>query len=933
MIRVTNLSKRFNKQVIFSSLTFEINKYGLIGIVGPSGSGKSTLLNLIAGLDLDYEGKIYLFGQDIKKMSSKELDLLRYQRIGFVFQDYGLLKFHTVKENLEMKNPTLDRYKEVVSKCGLLELVDKKVENLSGGEKQRVAIARAIINQPEILLCDEPTGALDNKSKVSIMKLLKNLSKSMLVIIVSHDIELLENFTKEKIEFCDNLVDVDIKKSRISLITKKKKTKNSLSLKFLFQYAIHHIKAKKYRTMIHVFVFSLALTLIGFSYLVTSSISMMIKDSMSSLINPNQITLKKKMSEEPLLDLRSASEEQVEVIKDQYIDYISGIGTAYFANFEELFIDENYAELYSGNYKISFNELGARHISEYTFAHNIEQIKGLYPSNIKTLTSSQFIIKLRAKDIKRITSCLGLNELTINGLSTYMENQSLRFCFYFANESFYYSDEILLECVGFVLSDDDQMGIIHTDDNFNKKLFEDEMRLPTSDDLTKIETYPYTLKKAITIRCRKNYAETFFEKVNYDSRFINYDFNVLEKENFPLLCSNKTFEEIGTFYITIHDRKRIHLSSINEIMKKENVKSFTLGNNASYIIQKESFIEGFIRPMFITNHLDKMISFTDEVNKTEYDLSYVGVNTLLDNQDILYSSVFTSNSEEAIKYQTQHGEVNIGSNPTKYTELVLSTALAKRLFPNVEIEKIIYEDLYLGYLKNVVEKNGSYQNEIEIIKMKISGLISSDELTFYQDELWTMKFIIFNRIIPSYSFQIDQVIFDMEGEEVNYQLLDKLNQKYPDFIFDSPLLEINKSIDEVIVIVEQILLIFGSFTIFGSFIMLSLICYLYTIETRRELGMMKAIGVNKNSIVLNYMIHSFALGGTSYLSNCITLICSQFFIGFFLKDYFGSEITFSFSIKPFSMTFIFFVAISIIGPLMSIRKPLKMKPIEILKKH
>ena len=169
----------------------EINQGEFVVILGPSGAGKSTLLNLLGGMDKPTSGSIYVGENDISKYTDKELTRYRASDVGFIFQFYNIMPTLTVDENVnlikDVTNTSKDS-KEVLKSVGLLKHMDKFPQELSGGEQQRVSIARAIMKNPKVLLCDEPTGALDSKTGVEVLKLLRKQSDfDTTVIIVTHN--------------------------------------------------------------------------------------------------------------------------------------------------------------------------------------------------------------------------------------------------------------------------------------------------------------------------------------------------------------------------------------------------------------------------------------------------------------------------------------------------------------------------------------------------------------------------------------------------------------------------------------------------------------------------------------------------------------------------------------------------------------------------
>lgn len=206
-----------------NNTNFGIEKGELVVIVGPSGAGKTTTLNILGGMDKATSGEVIVDGKEITKLNDKKLIEYRRNDIGFVFQFYNLVQNLTAKENVELAtqicSDALD-VNEILEKVGLSDRKDNFPAQLSGGEQQRVAIARAIAKNPKLLLCDEPTGALDYKTGKSILKLLQEMARKekMTVAIITHNGAIapmadkvihFKNGTAEKIEINDNPISID----------------------------------------------------------------------------------------------------------------------------------------------------------------------------------------------------------------------------------------------------------------------------------------------------------------------------------------------------------------------------------------------------------------------------------------------------------------------------------------------------------------------------------------------------------------------------------------------------------------------------------------------------------------------------------------------------------------------------------------------------
>lgn len=204
ILKVENLSKFYgkgnSKVEALKNVSFSINRGEFVSIIGASGSGKSTLLHMLGGLDKPTEGKVYLDGQDIYKLDEEKLAIFRRRNIGFVFQFFNLIPVLDVEENISLP-ALLDKEKvdknysdEIIEMLGLKDRKNHLPSELSGGQAQRVSIGRALINKPEIILADEPTGNLDTKNSKEVIELLKLSSKkyNQTLIVITHDIGIAE---------------------------------------------------------------------------------------------------------------------------------------------------------------------------------------------------------------------------------------------------------------------------------------------------------------------------------------------------------------------------------------------------------------------------------------------------------------------------------------------------------------------------------------------------------------------------------------------------------------------------------------------------------------------------------------------------------------------------------------------------------------------
>ncbi len=219
-VATENLTKVYSagtvQVVALKDATLSLDKGQFLGVAGPSGSGKSTLMNLLGGLDQPTSGKITVEGKSISTLNKEELALYRRYQVGMIFQSFNLISSYTALENVAFpllfagvpKRDRLRRAEEMLTKVSLDSRKDHRPAELSGGEQQRVAIARSLINDPKILLADEPTGNLDTKTSRQIVQILSDLNKEqgLTVIMISHEELLLADFAHDVIHLCDGKV-------------------------------------------------------------------------------------------------------------------------------------------------------------------------------------------------------------------------------------------------------------------------------------------------------------------------------------------------------------------------------------------------------------------------------------------------------------------------------------------------------------------------------------------------------------------------------------------------------------------------------------------------------------------------------------------------------------------------------------------------------
>ncbi len=265
MIKLLNVYKEYitedEKIAALSDINLDLEVSGFVSIVGPSGCGKTTLLNMIGGLDHATSGDLFFNNQNTKSYTDIEWDTYRNQKIGFVFQHYYLIPHLNIIQNIALplsiagytQDESIEKAKEILVTVGLKDKFYKKPNQLSGGQQQRASIARALINNPKIILADEPTGSLDYESSLEIMKLLNDISKDRLVVMVTHNMKLASDYSNQIITLdsgilVDKKLNLSVSKNEIKEILDEKSSKMSFMTSFKLSFL--NLMKRRFRTIL-----------------------------------------------------------------------------------------------------------------------------------------------------------------------------------------------------------------------------------------------------------------------------------------------------------------------------------------------------------------------------------------------------------------------------------------------------------------------------------------------------------------------------------------------------------------------------------------------------------------------------------------------------------------------------------------------------------
>lgn len=376
MLEIKKITKIYQtegfKQTALNKVSVNFRKSEFAAILGPSGSGKTTFLNIIGGLDKYTSGDLIINNVSTKNYSDRQWDSYRNHRVGFVFQSYNLINHQTILKNVELaltlsgisKDQRKERAINALKDVGLEKHMNKKPNQLSGGQMQRVAIARALVNNPEIILADEPTGALDSETSVQIMKILKDISKEKLVIMVTHNPDLAKEYASRIINIKDGEITSDSNpfdgKDNLKEDETNKTSKTKMSFLTALSLSFNNLMTKKGRTILVSVAGSIGIIGIALILAVSTGFQNYVDSIQEETLTSYPLTIMQESSDitSVLLSMRTGEKKDIKegsVEEAQYItSMLSNISANDLKNFKK-YLNDNYKEVKSDLSNVSYN--------------------------------------------------------------------------------------------------------------------------------------------------------------------------------------------------------------------------------------------------------------------------------------------------------------------------------------------------------------------------------------------------------------------------------------------------------------------------------------------------------------------------------------------------------------------------------------------------
>lgn len=930
MIKIDNLTKKYQNQLVINNVSLTLPSKGLVSFVGPSGCGKSTLLNAISGL-ISYEGKIIIDGINLQKYDMAKSNNFRLNNIGFIFQDFKLFELDSVEHNISFPSDVARNYKtyrndiHLRDLLAIVELQNKRkqlVKNLSGGEKQRTAIARALVNDPKIILADEPTGALDEYNAYLVMDTLKIISKDRLVIVVSHDLNLVNKYSDIIYQMNDGkIIDICKKKqlktsNNLKIIkTEYENKKHYIPFRFLINHTYQYIKERKWRSTLISLVTSLGLIGVGLAVSLSSTISDNIKKACASILTSNQLIVSKESSNSPT-SIVSKSYDDVLAIKNDYQEYISDIGVIYKNNFNQLFKDDNYFSFYSNGTNIVNHSYSLININEFSWLDNYDY--DYLPARPTYLALDEIVLNLSMGQINDI--CFQLHLIrTADALADYIKENDLYFVLTVKNTDWDYVDQQLFKIKAFRIDYDPV--IYHYDHLFNEKIMENNMRLPNSLNISGASYYPWTLKKLYYFEIKGD-RDKFIQEFKYDENHLSTLLEIPSKEYFPLTIEydtpTKDINKLLVLENTVNQFPFTEIKRMNEVM--EELEYPLLGSKGGYLIFPEALFMGFSNYTYFSFDEEKLMTSLDEYSSTSIDISS------LDFKDNILIGHYSKSKQNGVIFSQLPNNSTFSGELDNLDNVVISTGLYHQLVGQNK------SFLYVGFTRNEQKlNNGNIYRDFVIRRLNVVGLINEEGNVIYQKQDWLINYYQCRVGISIFNLGVNNISYSLKEGYDTDTVINKFLRAFPNYQIDNPVSEINTSVDEVCSYIELAMIAFSFIAILISTFLLSVCNYLHILEIKKDIGLSRCMGVsNKESSKFVYY-HSYLMGLIAFILSSSELIILNFIISKFISNYLFTSHSFSLNPLAFLYMFLLTFLVCTVSSFFISFKVKKLDPLDALK--
>lgn len=906
MLQIKNITKTYDtgalQQKALDDVSFNLRDNEFVSVLGHSGSGKTTLLNIIGGLDRYDNGDIIINGISTKNYSDRDWDSYRNHSVGFVFQSYNLIPHQSVLSNVELaltisgisSNERKDRAAKALEEVGLKEHLHKRPNQLSGGQMQRVAIARALVNEPDILLADEPTGALDSDTSVQIMELLKKVAKDRLVVMVTHNPELAHNYSNRIIELQDGEIisdshPLDLEDEAAIEAEHKNMGKASMSFLTALSLSFNNLKSKKGRTFLTAFAGSIGIIGIALILSLSTGVNDYIDDIQQDTMTAYPITI-----EEQSIDLDSLVE-----IRDENI--------ASYASPEETDLDHDLDSIYSNT-------------------TTLEMLSS---------TSSTF------------------RENNLTSFKKYLDDSSNEISPYIGKNGIVYSYDVNFDLFTY----DEEETFINTDGStFSKEDTQDipdfQMESPFMPSESNIsELIPGVEGNLISPVITDNYEVLYGEwpkeyneiiltadQNNEIDTSVLYELGILPAEEYEDILDqidkgeNVEVESQNVSYEKLADQTFYLLPASDYYVEDENGNFESMADDETMVekLVEEKGIEikvaGIVKPIeeATTTAISTPVAYTNDL--TKYLIDYAKDSEIVQLQEespdinVLNGLHFeTDSDEEKIEDAREYlANLTISEKADFVRSMQEDETNSDQMpgtMPGMSEEQLaasfdgLVETLDSETMLSIYENSispGSYDEN-----MKDFGVVSLDapsSISIYADNFEDKEAI--SAGIDDYNASVN------EEEKITYADFAGL---------------IMSSVTEIINVITYVLIAFVSVSLVVSSIMIGIITYISVLERTKEIGILRAIGASKGNISTVFNAETIIIGLFSGLLGVGLTYLSHIPLNNLLENLLGEGVQASLSISSSFVLVVLSVVLSFIAGLIPSRQAAKKDPVDALR--
>ncbi|MTP72527.1 ATP-binding cassette domain-containing protein [Turicibacter sanguinis] len=830
MLQIEKIHKKYITgdlvQTALNDVSLNLRDNELVAILGPSGSGKTTLLNIIGGLDHYDSGDLIINGISTKRYTDRDWDSYRNHTIGFVFQSYNLIPHQTVLSNVELaltisgvsKSERKKRAIEALEKVGLGNQLHKKPNQMSGGQMQRVAIARALINDPDILLADEPTGALDSETSVQVMELLKEVAKDRLVVMVTHNPELAEEYATRIVKVRDGKIIDDsnpyqVDASQLGQARHANMGKSSMSFSTSLSLSFNNLKSKKGRTLLTAFAGSIGIIGIALILSISNGVNTYISDIQKSTMSSYPISIQSQSID--LISIMSSGQENMKKLKsgevDHDLDAVYSNGTELeMASKMTTSITENNLTEFKKYLDDTENEIH-QYIGENGIVYSYDTKFDVY-----TYDSEDTLVNTDGSTLEGSQSSASVSSPMMAAMSSSSSN-------HFEELLPGTEDELISSTIT------DSYDVLYG--SWPSKYNELVIVLNHNNEISATTLYKLGLLPSSEYNELISQIEDG-ETVTLDTQKLSYEdiiaqtFYMIPSCDLYVENDNGTFDYIGDDNSEIKNllEDAVELKVVGIIRPKEDTETVLISNTVGYTKALTDYIIDYTNNSEVVkgqeasknlNVLNGMeFSPSDDVDKIKDAKTYI---------DHLGVSEKANLAKQILQY-------TYSDNPTATSQMMSmnETQLAAALDENLDDEALL--SIYDHYIST-----GTYDDN-----MKTFGVVSLDapsSINIYCD-----------------SFEDKDAIADYI-EKYN-ELVDEESQiTYTDYVG-----LLMSSVTTIINVISYVLIAFVAVSLIVSSIMIGIITYISVMERTKEIGILRAIGASKHNISQVFNAETFIIG-------------------------------------------------------------------------